>query len=110
MSATDWRRTLDDGTDAGGHIVPANWPAHLDPDAIPTRAELDRDDAEPPVPPARRNGHTVVLRYLNPPEPIVHLQFDGHTTLCGQPWEWRVQTSPHPTCEACMAGVGGDAA
>jgi hypothetical protein len=83
----------------------------LDPDDFPTRAELARADADPPVPPARRNGHTAVIRYLNPPEPVVHLAFDGDTTLCGQPWEWRVQASPHPTCEACMAGsIGDDAA
>jgi hypothetical protein len=84
---------------------------HLDPDDIPTRAELARDNAEPPAPPARRNGHTVVERCaLLGPEPIVHLAFDGDTTLCGQPWEWRVQSSGHPTCEQCMARVDGDAA
>jgi hypothetical protein len=76
-----------------------------DPDDITTRAQLAREDAEPPVPPMRRNGHTVVLRYLSHPEPVVHLAFDGETTLCGQPWEWRVQSTGKPTCEECCRAV-----
>jgi hypothetical protein len=78
---------------------------HIDPEDIPTRAELAREDVEPPVPPMRRNGHTVVVRYLPHPEPVVHLADDGKWTLCGQPWEWRVQSTGKPTCEECCGAV-----
>lgn len=78
---------------------------HSDDDPPPTRGELAREDAEPPLPQERRDGHPVVSRYVAPPEPIVHLGFDGTTTLCGQPWQTRVVRSPRPTCEDCLREV-----
>jgi hypothetical protein len=80
----------------------------IDPEDIPTRAQLARENAEPPIPVARRNGHMAVARYVSPPEPLVHLAGDGYTTLCGLPWEMRVATSPWPTCAACIGRVDDD--
>jgi hypothetical protein len=78
---------------------------HSDPDPHPTRAELARDDAAPPEPVARRNGHTAVTRYVEPPERRVHLAFDGTTTMCGAPYEFRVVRCSHPTCPECVQAV-----
>lgn len=37
----DWRRTLDDGTDAGGYIIPAAWPV-----MSPLDTDTDTDTPE----------------------------------------------------------------
>ena len=74
-------------------------------DPRPTRAELARDDAAPPLPPEKRQGYPAVTRYVMPPEPLVHLASDGATTLCGLPWEHRVISSGNPTCEDCVRAV-----
>lgn len=77
-------------------------------DPRPTLAQLQREDADPPDEPLRRNGHLTVARYVQPPEPIVHLASDGVTTLCGEVWELRVVRTPHPTCSECVKEAGDE--